>query len=170
MLITLKAEEKAPKEVVVKKNHFERNALLTKFDNESSSSNNDSNSNNLSYYDEDHTNSEMMRLAALMANSFKKMAYKNFKKGKKFSKNSDKKSFRKAEGNEGISGKLDKSKFKSNNCGEKGHFAPESKKGNANKGQAYIKRKKDWDDTSDSEDEVNYSLMENVIVALKLLR
>ena len=122
MLITLKAEEKAPKEVVVKKNHFERNALLTKFDNESSSSNNDSNSNNLSYYDEDHTNSEMMRLAALMANSFKKMAYKNFKKGKKFSRrnlNSDMKSFIKVEEKDDIYDKVDNFKINCYNYGEK---------------------------------------------------
>ena len=122
MLITLKAEEKAPKEVVVKKNHFERNALLTKFDSESSSSNNDSNSNNLSYYDEDHTNSEMMRLAALMANSFKKMAYKNFKKGKKFSRrnlNSDMKSFIKVEEKDDIYDKVDNFKINCYNYGEK---------------------------------------------------
>jgi len=43
----------------------------------------------------------MMQLAALMVKSFKKMAYKNFNKWKKFSRkdrNSDKKVFKKNEG------------------------------------------------------------------------
>ncbi|KAL8135836.1 hypothetical protein AgCh_010441 [Apium graveolens] len=43
----------------------------------------------------------------------------------------------------------------------KGHISPHCKKGKGDKGQALITKKKNWADTSDSEDEVNYALMEN---------
>ena len=80
-----------------------------------------------------------------MVKSFKKMAYKNFGKGKKFSMrdaNSDKKSFRTAESKEGKYEKMNKSKVKCCNCGEKGHFAPECEKRKADKSQTFIKRRK----------------------------
>lgn len=106
-----------------------------------------------------------MQLASLMIKSFKKMAYKNFRKGKKFSRkdeNSDKlKEFKKAKGKERRSRKMDKSRIKWYNCGEKGHFAPECKKGKADKNQTYITKKKDWANTSDSKKELNYALMTN---------
>ena len=75
-------------------------ALITKSDTESLSSDNDddSDSDNQSDLDEDK---EMMKLCALMVKGITKMAYKKFRKGKRFSKKSegsDKKSYRKAEG------------------------------------------------------------------------
>ena len=51
--ITLKVKEKAPKEVVVKRSHSKRKALITKFDNESSNSDDGSNSDNFEDYKED---------------------------------------------------------------------------------------------------------------------
>lgn len=56
---------------------------------------------------------------------------------------------------------MDKSRIKWYNCGEKGHFAPECKKGKADKNQTYITKKKDWANTSDSKKELNYALMTN---------
>ena len=51
--IALKVEEKAPKEVVVKRSRSKRKALITKSDNESSNSHDDSNSDNFTYFQED---------------------------------------------------------------------------------------------------------------------
>ena len=59
-------------------------AHVTKTDTESSNSDDDSNSD-ISLDSEDN-DTEMMQLAALMIKSFKKMAYKNFNKGKKFTR------------------------------------------------------------------------------------
>ena len=90
-----------------------------------------------------------MQLAALMVKSFKKMACKNLNKGKKFlgrDSNFERMSFRRAEGREGISGKVEMSKIKCYNCGRRGHFAPKCKKGKFEKGQAFITTKKDWAD------------------------
>ena len=59
-------------------------AHVTKTDTESSNSDDDSNSDIFS--DSEDSDTEMMQLAALMVKSFKKMAYKNFNKGKKFTR------------------------------------------------------------------------------------
>ncbi|XP_063949925.1 uncharacterized protein LOC135152763 [Daucus carota subsp. sativus] len=153
--VVLKVQEEA----VVKN---KGKAHVTKTDTESSNSDNDSNSDFPS--DSEDSDTEMMQLAALMVKSFKKMAYKNFNEGKKFKRMercSDRKGFKKNEGKEEKSGKVDKSKFTCFNCGEKGHFATECKKAKNDKGQAFITQKGNWADTSDSEEEVNYALMAN---------
>ncbi|KAL8133863.1 hypothetical protein AgCh_009070 [Apium graveolens] len=95
------------------------------------------------------------------------MVYKNFKKGRRFSKkgsnssNSDKRNNRRnTDGKDSRYGKLDKSKERCFNCDEIGHFAADCRKPRAEKKQDLISRKRNWDDSSDSDDGVNYALME----------
>ena len=159
--VALNAEELVPKATVSRKNKGK--ALITKSDTESLSSDNDndSDSDELSDLDEDE---EMMKLCALMVKGITKMAYKKFRKGKRFSRKSegsDKKNYRKAEGR-----KSDRNDRRDNNvtcynCGEKGHISPDCKKPKRDKAKALVTKKKNWTDTSDSEDEVNYALMAN---------
>ncbi|KAK1387650.1 hypothetical protein POM88_015828 [Heracleum sosnowskyi] len=102
-------------------------------------------------------------MAALMVKTFKKMGFKNFKKGKRFSRkdsNSERRSLRKSDGRETKSGKKDKSEIQCYKCKEMGHYAPECKKGKTEK--ALISKGKDWADTSDSDDGENYALMATV--------
>ncbi|KAL8104000.1 hypothetical protein AgCh_028284 [Apium graveolens] len=110
-------------------------ALIIQSDSESSDSDDDdSEPGNLSEVDVD---AEMMQLCALMVKGITKIAYKKFRKGKKFSRkcgSSDKKG---------------------------GHISPDCKKGKGDKGQALITKKKNWADTSEYEEEVNYALMAN---------
>lgn len=118
----------------------------------------DSNSEDLTDSDADDSDTEMMQLAAVMVRRFNKMAYKQFLKEiqtltKRVSE---------AEGKEGKSEKVDKSKIKCYNYGQKGHFESECNKGKADKSQANITKKKHWADTSGTEDEVISALMENV--------
>ena len=154
--VALKVQEEAAKN--------KGKAHVTKSDTESSNSDDDSNFNVPS--DSEDSDDEMMQLAALMVKSFKKLAYKKFNKGKSFSRKDrnsdrvyDKKNFKKNEGKEGKAGKADK--YTCFNCGEKGHFASECKKAKKEKEKAFITKKGNWTDTSDSEEEVNYALMAN---------
>ncbi|KAL8131808.1 hypothetical protein AgCh_007650 [Apium graveolens] len=137
-------------------------ALIIQSDSESSDSDyDDSEPENLSEVDVD---AEMMQLCALMVKGITKIAYKKFGKGKKFSRkggSSDKKGFRKTEGKRGKSDRRDNSNVKCYNCGERDHISPDCKKGNSDKGQTFITKKKNWADTSESEEEVNYALMAN---------
>ncbi|KAL8099662.1 hypothetical protein AgCh_032065 [Apium graveolens] len=57
--------------------------------------------------------------------------------------------------------KLQRREVKCYNYGEKGHISPDCKKVKSDKGKALVTKKKSWTDTSDSESEVNYALMEN---------
>ncbi|KAL8088507.1 hypothetical protein AgCh_038331 [Apium graveolens] len=141
--VALKAEEKS---IVSRK--AKGKALIIQSNSESSDSDDDnSEPENLSEMDVD---AEMMQLCALMVKGITKIAYKKFRKGKKFSRkggSSDKKGFRKIEGKEGRSDRGDKSNVKCYNYGERGHISPDCKKGI---------------DTSESEEEANYALMANV--------
>ena len=108
-------------------------ALIIKSDSDSSSSDDDddeedSETESLSEMDADE---EMMRLCALMVKGITKIAYRKFRRGKKFSRksgSSDKKGFRKSEGKAGKSDRGDYSNVKCYNYGEKGHISPDCKK------------------------------------------
>ncbi|KAL8148157.1 hypothetical protein AgCh_005489 [Apium graveolens] len=159
--VALNADEESPKMAVSKKGKGK--ALITKSDTESSSSDNDEDSETESLSEMD-ADEEMMRLYALMVKGITKIAYRKFRRGNKFSRksgSSDKKGFRKSEGKAGKSNRGYYSNVKCYNYGEKGHISPDCKKGKGDKGKALVTKKKNWTDTSDSEDEVNYALMAN---------
>ncbi|KAK1352395.1 hypothetical protein POM88_053334 [Heracleum sosnowskyi] len=158
--VALKVEEKPIKKESSRKK-AKGKALVIKSESESSNSDDDSNSDEASDSDDDEE--QMMQMAALMVKTFKKMGFKNFKKGKRFSRkdsNSERRSFRKSDGRETKSGKKDKSEIQCYRCKEMGHYAPECKKGKSEK--ALISKGKDWADTSDSDDGENYALMATV--------
>ncbi|KAL8124850.1 hypothetical protein AgCh_012490 [Apium graveolens] len=158
--VALKAEEESPKIVASKRGKGK--ALIIKSDSESSySDDNDSETESLPEMDADE---EMMKLCALLVKGITKIAYRKFRKGKKFfrkSESSDKKGFRKSEGKGGKSDRGDNSNVKCYNYGERGHISPDYKKGKSDKGKALVTKKKSWTETSDSEHEVNYVLMAN---------
>ena len=158
--VALKVEEKPIKKEISRKK-AKGKALVVNSDSESSNSDDGSNSDEASDSEDDEE--ELMQMAALMVKTFKKMGFKNFKKGKRFSRkdsNFEKKNFRKSDGRDTKSGKKDKSEIQCYKCKEMGHYAPECKKGKTEK--ALISKGKDWADTSDSDDEVNYALMATV--------
>ncbi|KAL8155574.1 hypothetical protein AgCh_000820 [Apium graveolens] len=164
--VALKVEEKA-KEKARRKSYSKGKSMIAKSDTKSSNSDDDLNTDTESDTDSDHNNNEDMdQMAALLVKSFKKMVYKNFKKGRRFSRkgssssNSDKwNNRRNTDGKESRSEKLDKSKERCYNCDGIGHFAADSRKPKAEKKQALISRKRNRDDSSDSDDGVNYALM-----------
>ena len=107
-------------------------------------------------------------MATLLVKSFNKMVYNNFKERKRFSRkgssssNYDKRNNRRnTEWKESRSGKLDKSKESCYNCDGLGHFATDCRKPRAEKKQALISKKRNWDDSSDLDDGINYALIEN---------
>ncbi|KAL8120799.1 hypothetical protein AgCh_017833 [Apium graveolens] len=159
--VALKAEEESPKAATSRKDKVK--ALFTKSDTESSNSESDDDSDSESLPETD-ADEEMMKLCALMVKGITKIAYKKFRKGKKFSRkgtSSDKKSFRRSEGRGGKSDRGDYTNVKCYNCGEKGHISPDCKKAKGDKGKALVTKQKSWTDTSDSESEKNYALMAN---------
>ncbi|KAL8115343.1 hypothetical protein AgCh_021991 [Apium graveolens] len=97
-------------------------------------------------------------MTALLVKSFKKMAYKDIKKGKRFSRkgssssNYDIRSYRKNDEKESRSGKIDKLKIKCYKCDGVGHFAADCRKPKAKKKLALITKKKNWDNTSESDE------------------
>ncbi|KAL8148613.1 hypothetical protein AgCh_005826 [Apium graveolens] len=119
--------------------------------------------------DGDHDNNEdIEQMADILVKSFKKMVNKKFKKGKRFSRkgssssNSDKRNDRRnIDWKESKTGKFDKIKEMCYNCDVIGHFAADCRKPKIDKKQALITKKKHWDDSSNSDDGVNYALMEN---------
>ncbi|KAK1372291.1 hypothetical protein POM88_028484 [Heracleum sosnowskyi] len=135
--VALKVEQKLMKKETSKKK-AKGKALVINSESESSNSDGDSNSDASSESEDDEE--QLMQMAALMVKTFKKMGFKNFKKGKRFSRkdsNSERKSFRKSEGR-----------------------IPKCKKGKSEK--ALITKGKDWADTSDSDEDVSYALMATV--------
>ena len=90
------------------------------------------------------------------------MFAKAFRKGRFNRRRFSKRPFQKDEVKKGDKGKstiikLDKAKIKCFNCSELGHFASECKKPrNSGKGKALMVTQKDWADSSDSEDELDY--------------
>ncbi|KAL8125834.1 hypothetical protein AgCh_013216 [Apium graveolens] len=131
----VKDEEESLKVVVSKKGKGK--ALITKSDTESSSSDSDKDSETESLFEMD-ADEEMMKLGALMVKGITKIAYRKFRKGRKFSKksgSSDKKGFRKSEGKARKSNRGDYSNVKCYNCGEKCHISPDCKKGKGDKGK-----------------------------------
>ncbi|KAL8111815.1 hypothetical protein AgCh_019494 [Apium graveolens] len=159
--VSLKAEEEFPKAASSKKDKGK--ALFIKSDTESSSSESDDDSDSESLPETD-ADEEMMKLFALMVKGITKIAYRKFRKGKKFSRkgiSSDKKNFRRSEGRGGKSDRGDYTNVKCYNCGEKGHISPDCKKVKGDKGKALVTKQKSWTDTSDSESEENYALMAN---------
>ncbi|KAL8146777.1 hypothetical protein AgCh_004495 [Apium graveolens] len=159
-IVALNAEEESTKVAVSKKGKGK--ALIIKSDSESSSyDDDDSETESLPEVDADE---EMMKLCALMVKGITKIAYRKFRRGKKFSRkgrSSDKKGFRKSEDKGGKSDRGDYSNVKCYNCDEKGHISHDCKKGKSDKGKALFTKKKSWTDTSDSEDKENHALMVN---------
>ncbi|KAL8121079.1 hypothetical protein AgCh_018010 [Apium graveolens] len=100
--------------------------------------------------DNDHNNNEDMdQMAILLVKIFKKMVYKNFKKGRRFSRkgssssNSDKRNNRRdTDWKEAKFGKPVKSKERRYNCDGVGHFAPDYRKPRVEKKQALILKKR----------------------------
>ncbi|KAK1378640.1 hypothetical protein POM88_025384 [Heracleum sosnowskyi] len=159
--VALKVEEKPVKKESSRKK-AKGKALVIKSESESSNSDDGSNTDDEASDSEDD-DEEMMKMTALMVKTFKKMGFKNFKKGKRFSRedsNSYKRKFKKSDEKDTKSGRKDKSKIQCYKCKEMGHYAPECKKGKSEK--ALITKGKDWADTSDSDEGVNYALMATV--------
>ncbi|KAL8134682.1 hypothetical protein AgCh_009637 [Apium graveolens] len=159
--VALKAEEEFPKADSSKKDKGK--ALFIKSDTESSSSESDDDSDSESLPETD-ADEEMMKLCALMVKGITKIAYRKFRKGKKFSRKNisfDKKNFRRSEGRGGKSDRGDYTNVKCYNCGEKGHISPDYRKVKGDRGKALVTKQKSWTDTSDSESEENYALMAN---------
>ena len=147
--VALKIEEK-PKEKARRKSYSKGKAMIAKSNIESSNSDDNSNTNTESDADSDHNNNEDMdQMAAILVKSFKKMVYKNFRKGRRFSRkgssssNSDKRNnMRNTDGKESRFGKLDKSKERCYNCNGIGYFAADCRKPRAEKKQALILKKR----------------------------
>ncbi|KAL8120800.1 hypothetical protein AgCh_017834 [Apium graveolens] len=133
--VALKVEEK-PKEKSRRKIYSKGKAMISKSDTGSSNSDDDSNPDTESDTYSDHNNNEDMdQMATLLVRSFKKMVYRNFKKGRRFSRkgssssNSDKRNnIRDTDWKEARSGKLEKSKERCYNCDGLGHFAADCRK------------------------------------------
>ena len=91
---------------------------------------------------------------ALFAKTFKKGKFNKKRFSKRvFSKNEDKKPVK----TKSNFIKLDKAKVKCFNCGELGHFTGECKKPRSKgKNKALMVTQKDWADSSDSEDDLDY--------------
>ncbi|KAL8115402.1 hypothetical protein AgCh_022041 [Apium graveolens] len=128
--------EGEPREKDRRKSHSKGKVMIVNSDTELSNSNDDTDSESESDIEGDHDNNEdIEQMDALLR------------------RNSNEKELK--------SGKYDKSKEKCYNCDGVGHFAADCRKPRAEKKQALNTKKKNLDDTSESDDGVNYALMEN---------
>ncbi|KAL8089930.1 hypothetical protein AgCh_039406 [Apium graveolens] len=131
----LKVEEKL-KEKARRKKYSKGKTIIVKSDTESSNSDDESNPDFKSDTDSDHNNNEDMdQMVVLLVKSFNKMVYKNFKKGRRFSRkgssspNSDKRNNKiDTDWKEARSEKPNKSKERCYNCDGFGHFALDCRK------------------------------------------
>ncbi|KAL8135314.1 hypothetical protein AgCh_010107 [Apium graveolens] len=139
--VALKAEEESSKVAASKR--CKGKALIIKSDLESLySDNDDSETKSLPEMDAD---AEIMQLCTLMVKGITKIAYRKFRKGKKFSRkggSSDKKGFKKSKYKGGKSDRGDNSNVKCYNCGERGHISPDCKKGKVTKARHLSQRRK----------------------------
>ncbi|KAL8120100.1 hypothetical protein AgCh_017285 [Apium graveolens] len=166
--VELKVEEK-PREKARRKSHSKGKVVIANYDTKSLNSDDASNLESESATEGDHDNNkDIDQMASLLVKSFKRMVYKDFKKGKRFSRKgsssskSDRRNYRKnSDEKEAKSEKYDKSKEKCQNCDGVGHLTADYRKPRAEKRQALITKKKNWDDTSESDCGVNYALTEN---------
>ncbi|KAL8126025.1 hypothetical protein AgCh_013353 [Apium graveolens] len=136
---------------------------LPESDTDDSSSNPDDDTD--SETDENMTDSNVMQIAALLVRGFRMMQFRKSKNHRSFRKKltgSERKSTGRKDGKDSRAGKVDRTKIKCYNCDEPGHFATEGKKTKHDKGKskALIKSSKNWEDSSDSDDEDTcYALM-----------
>jgi len=110
---------------------------------------------------------EMEKLVAMFAKGVKKIASRNFRRNniKRRFDQKDKEAFRKKDGKDLKAKTLDKSKVKCYNCDKLGHYATECR----NKGKALITSTKNWMNSSESEEEVNYALMSKMETPEKVI-
>ena len=116
--------------------------------------------------DSDSSDVKMKEIIIMIVKGFKKMKYKKFRKAgntsKKVSGDVKTDRYKKKDDKENKSRKFDKEKVKCYNCDGMGHFATKCRKAKFGKEKTLISEKKDWMDSSDFDEEVNYALMTNV--------
>ncbi|KAL8121477.1 hypothetical protein AgCh_018270 [Apium graveolens] len=162
-LVALKVNDEASKEMSVEVARKKNN--LPESDTDNSSSNPDDGTD--SKTDENMTYSDIMQIDALLVKGFKRMQFRKSKKNRSFWKNftgGERKSTGRRDGKDSKAGKVDRTKLKCYNCDEPGHFATECKRTKHDKGKnkALITLRKNWMDSSDSENEDRcYALMAN---------
>ena len=126
----------------------------------------DSDGNTNKNSDGESSDVEIEEMLAMMVKGFKRMKNRKFRTEGNLSKQTldDAKAerFKKKDEREKKSRKFDKAKVKCNNYDGMGHFATKCRMAKSGKLKALISEKKDWMNSSDSDEEVNYALMANV--------
>ena len=120
---------------------------------------------------DDSSDDEVIQMVAMIVKIFNKMKFRKQRRqensSKKFSKYDGKERFRKKEGKEVKTDKMDKSKVKCFHCDGIGHYANESKKPKASKGsgRALITTNRDWLDELGFDEEKSYALIAEFVDA-----